>query len=89
VSIWHRLDGTGTFAKVYEEDNVPTPQWGQSEYACVTVEGFDCDTTTPHTTLDKIGVYRPYSPTETITVDHDVFVLGTTFDVVADWLNTH
>jgi hypothetical protein len=88
LRIWHRRDGAGDWTKVYEETNIPTHQYGQSIYSCITKEGKNCTDGSDRTVLNKIGIYRGHNPNgqpDTI-VDHDAFIIGTSFQTVADKL---
>lgn len=88
IEIWYRANGAGDWAKVYEELAVPTNQWGQTEYACVTRQATNCADGSARVTLDKLGAYRAHNPNgqPDLVVDHDAFILGTSFDAVADKL---
>lgn len=102
--IWHRVAGGSTWTPVHDEANVPTIQWGDltgttlfGGWLCQNEFGYGSANTDPSCThsrvadsSDKIGIYRGAQVGEPDTVvQHDVFVKGTTFAVIEDWLNTH
>jgi hypothetical protein len=103
--IWHRLAGQSTWTLVHDETNVPTLQYGEylagetilGAWRCINVAGYGspassstCNPDRPAIFFDKVGIYRGARAGEPDSVvEHDLFVKGTTFAVVENWLATH